>query len=202
MSKEEFHAENRIKKDALKSLEKDAMKFSGDEREILFCFVGDPYNPNELENGITRQAIEICIKNDLRFTLLTKGGSRALRDFDLLSEYPKCSIGQTIVFSEHESASHWEPNAAPITERFALARQAYDRGIKNWVSLEPVIYPEQAIEVVERLHPYVDLWKVGPVNYVAGIEVDWRKFKDDIVSLFESVGAKYILKDELLKRAA
>ena len=202
MNKEKFHAENRIRKDALKKLERDASRFQGDDREILLCFLGDPYNPDEPENGITRQAIQILIKNNLKFTLLTKGGNRALRDFDLLTEYPKCSIGQTIVFSKQESVDYWEPNASPVSERFNIAKQAKALGIKTWISLEPVIDLEQAFEVVEELHPYVDLWKVGPVNYMAGIEVDWKRFKHDIVRLLESVGAEYILKNELLKRAA
>jgi DNA repair photolyase len=202
LDKAYFHAENRIRKDAIKNLEKDAAKLRGDDREILFCFLGDPYNPDEPANGITRQAIEIMIRNDLRFTILTKGGARARRDLDLLEGYFKCSIGQTIVWSKQESASYWEPNAAPLQERFELAQEAHKRGIKTWVSLEPVIDPDQALEVVRLLHPYVGKWKVGPVNYVAGVDVDWRKFKQDVVSLFEEVGAEYILKNELLKKAA
>jgi DNA repair photolyase len=197
-----FHAENRIRKDAIILLEKDAAKLRGDDREILFCFLGDPYNPDEHKNGITRQAIEIMIRNDLRFTLLTKGGARARRDLDLLEGYFKCSIGQTIVWSKQESASHWEPNAAPLQERFELAQEAHKRGIKTWVSLEPVIDPDQALEVVRLLHPYVNKWKVGPVNYVAGVNVDWFKFKNDIVKLLDEVGAEYILKNELIKKAA
>ena len=87
------------------------------------------------------------MKNNLKFTLLTKGGNRALRDFDLLTEYPKCSIGQTIVFSKQESVDYWEPNASPVSERFNIAKQAKALGIKTWISLEPVIDLEQAFEV-------------------------------------------------------
>jgi len=204
MKKEQFHAENKVKNNAIRDLRKDARKLRElrDDREILFCFMGDPYNPDEPVQGITRQAIEIMIQNNLRFTVLTKGGDRARRDLDLLSHYPKCSLGQTIIFSDQVSADYWEPNAAPLLERFQLAKDAHEMGITTWVSLEPVIDPNQALEVVSLLHPYVDKWKVGPINYQKGIDVDWPQFKNDIVSLFKKVGAIYYLKKELLKKAA
>jgi len=75
MKKDVFHADNKIRNNAIKELKKDALKYQGDEREILFCFMGDPYNPDEPNLGITRQAIEIMIENNLRFTVLTKGGA-------------------------------------------------------------------------------------------------------------------------------
>lgn len=201
MTKENFHSENRSRVDVIKKLKKDATKLSGDDREILFCFLGDPYNPDEPEKGITRQAIKIMIENDLRFTVLTKGGDRVRRDLDLFQGYSKASIGQTIVFSKQGSADYWEPNAAPLKERFILAEDLHNLGIKTWVSLEPVIEPDQALEVVGQLYPFVDLWKVGPVNYQKA-EIDWKQFKADIEILFKEVGADYILKQELLARAS
>ena len=201
MKRDVFHAQNRIKKNAITDIEKDARKLRGDDREILLSFMGDPYNPDEPVTGLTRQAIEIMIKNDLRFTVLTKGGDRVHRDLDLFQRYPKASIGQTIVFSKQESADHYEPNAAPLKERFNLARDAHNLGIKTWVSLEPVIVPDQALEVVRQLYPFVDLWKVGPINYQK-TEIDWKQFKVDIEKLFKEVGANYILKQKLLALAA
>ncbi|MBL6996767.1 radical SAM protein [Desulfobacula sp.] len=200
-TKETFHSANLVKKDAISDLKKDAAKLRGDDREILFYFLGDPYNPDEPELGITRQAIEIMIENDLRFTILTKGGSRVRRDLDLFQGYRKSSIWQTIVFSKQESADYWEPNAAPLRERFNLAKDAHDMGIRTWISLEPGIDPDQALEVVRQLHPYVDMWKVGPVTKQQ-TDVDWKQFKIDIEKLFKEVGANYILKQELLVRAA
>jgi len=44
----------------------------------------------------------------------------------------------------------------PVSDRIA--------GIKTWVSLEPVIDPEQAIELIRLLHPYVGHWKAGKIN--------------------------------------
>jgi DNA repair photolyase len=201
MDRDTFHAENRLKKNALDDLVKDARKLRGDNREILLSFMGDVYNPDELPGqGITRQAIKTLIENDLHFTVLTKGGARVRRDLDLFGSYPRCSIGQTIVFSDQATADYWEPNAAPLIERYELAHDAHAAGIKTWISLEPVIDPDQALDVIGRLHGVVDLWKVGPVNYQK-TDVDWHKFHDDVVALLEQVGATYILKKALLEKA-
>ena len=89
---------------------------------------------------------------------------------------------------------------AAMKQRFNLARDAHNLGIRTWVSLEPVIEPDQALEVVRQLHPYVDLWKVGPVTKQQ-TDVDWKQFKIDIEKIFKALGANYILKKELLKRA-
>ena len=77
MKKEIFTKQPQPRREILKALEKDAMRFRGDEREILLSFTSDPYQHLEMELGITRQVIEILIANDLRFTILTKGGNRA-----------------------------------------------------------------------------------------------------------------------------
>ena len=73
------------------------------------------------------------------------------------------------------------------------------RGIATWVSIEPVISPDQAIELIQRYHTLVDHWKVGKVNYLPEIEksVDWHRFRDEITRVFESVGADFYLKKSL-----
>jgi hypothetical protein len=38
------------------------------------------------------------------------------------------------------------------------------------VSLESVIDPEQALELIRLLHPYVGHWKVGKINYKKELE--------------------------------
>ena len=79
------------KKDVLKRVQKDAqfLHNTNSDKEILISFIGDPYQPAEIDLGITRHVIEILIQFDLRFTILTKGGIRAERDFDLLEYYPR-----------------------------------------------------------------------------------------------------------------
>jgi DNA repair photolyase len=199
VSAQKFHQTDVPKKDAIDRLRKDSAKLQGDEREIMLCFVGDPYQPCEMDLGITRQAIEIFIEHDLHFTVLTKGGTRAVRDFDLLENYDKARFGSTIVFWEQKDANYWEPNAVTVADRISAIEQAHNRGIPTWVSLEPVINPAQALKIIQELHPIVDHWKVGKLNHHKKVEqqVNWLQFRDDVTALLNDLNADYYLKNSL-----
>lgn len=195
-----FHSSYGPKARAIERLSKDASKLRrlGDTGEILLSFVTDPYLPEEMDWGITRAAIEVLIANGLHFTILTKGGTRAVRDFDLLANYPKARFGTTIVFSNPESARHYEPEAPDIYDRIQAIKEAHDRGIKTWVSLEPVIFPDQALDLIQGLHHVVDHWKIGKLNGRKPPEpVDWGKFRKDAKTLLDSLEADYYFKNSL-----
>ncbi len=151
--REAFVKHARLRQDVLRCLERDAQRIRGDDREILVTFSSDPYQPLEMQFGTTRQAIQILIDNGLRVMILTKGGMRAARDFDLLETYDRCRFGTTVVFRNQADASQWELNAPPVADRIQAIHQAHGRGIKTWVSLEPVIDPDQALELIQELHP-------------------------------------------------
>jgi len=190
-TREQFHAEVKPRENVINLFENDAkiLAANKDDREILFSFSCDPYPTIETEHNITRQAIEILKKNNLRFTILTKAGTRATKDFDLLKGYEKSSFGTTLVFSEQKDADIWEPNATPIEDRIKAINIAHEAGIKTWVSLEPVIDPDQALALIEKLYPIVDHWKVGKINYNKEIEgkVNWLKFREDVRSSLNSI---------------
>lgn len=189
----------------VKKLERDIKvvkkHFGNKVPEVLLSFLGDPYQPAELELKLTRSAIEVLIEHNLPFTILTKGGTRAVRDFDLLETYSRCSFGTTLVFVKNKDTSYWEPGAASPLDRVYAIQKAKLRGIKTWVSLEPVINPEQALEVIRRLHSIVDHWKVGKVNHMPELEaaVDWWKFTKELKALLKEGKADYYLKHSLRK---
>lgn len=188
----------RLKQDILRSLERDAQTIKGDEREILVSFSSDPYQPLEMKFGTTRKAIQIMIDNGLRIMILTKGGMRAAKDFDLLETYDRCRFGTTVVFTNQADASQWEPNAPPVTDRIQAIHQAHARGINTWVNLEPVIDPDQALELIQELHPVVGHWKVGMLDYHRLPKpLDWMQFREDARNLLDSLGADYYFKKTL-----
>ncbi len=107
ISAKEFHTNNRPVKDALSKLKRDAelLKAKQDNRKILLCFHSDPYQRFYRDDqNITGRAIEILIENDLKFTILTKGGLLGTDDFDLLRGYEKVSFGTTLIFTNQEDA--------------------------------------------------------------------------------------------------
>jgi len=57
--KETFHLNVQPRKDYLAQLEKDCRKMAGDPRDILLNFTCDPYQPETVEKGVTREALLI-----------------------------------------------------------------------------------------------------------------------------------------------
>ena len=200
VSPKEFHSKARPVKDALNKLKRDAklLKKKKDDREILLCFHSDPYQPF-YDEEINRQAIETLIENDLRFTILTKSGLLGTYHFDLLRDYEKVSFGTTLIFTNQDDADKWEPTADKIDSRIEAIKMARNKEIKTWVSIEPVIDPKQALELIKKYHPIVDHWKIGKINYHPKIEakVDWIRFREEVKNLLDSLGADYYLKKSL-----
>ncbi|SLM29781.1 Radical SAM domain protein [Desulfamplus magnetovallimortis] len=200
-TKEGYFAGANPKKNIINRVKKDIEKLSrlNDVPEILLSFIDDPYQHEEMELGLTREIIKMLIAHNLPFTILTKGGSRAVRDFDLMSSYPKSRFGTSLVFTEQASVDIWEPRAASVEERINTIAQAHEMEIKTWVSMEPVIVPKQAIDLVNRIHSIVDHWKVGKINHNKAVEksVDWLKFRREVTSALTGVNADFYLKKSL-----
>ena len=194
---EQWSSDPQPKKDIIKKLEKEAAKIAGCEKEILFCFMSDPYQSAEAAE-ITRQALLICEKYRLRVQVLTKAGLNATRDFDILKRN-NWKFGSTIIFQSEKYRLIYEPGAPSIESRYEAVKKAHEMGIYTWVSVEPVIYPEQAIGVMSDLKPYVNFWKVGKLNHFEEIEagIDWADFLQKTKQTLS--GVDYYIKKDLAK---
>ena len=196
---EKWHAQAKARPNVLKNLEKDAAKLRGDARRVLFCFLSDPYQPLEREERLTRQALQIVAKSGLNSQVLTKGcADLILEDLGLMKN-ARTQLGITLCFTDDASRQVWEPHASKVEERLTVLKNAHKAGIFTWVSLEPVIDPAQALEVIRMAHPYVNFWKVGKLNHMKEYEqaVDWRKFLGDVEFLLSKVDATYYIKNDL-----
>ena len=205
----------RPRKDALRKLEADCKELAaaGDQREILMSFTCDPYNPIERDTGDTRSAIELLIEYNLHFSLLTKGGYLAERDFDLLVDHPDlCRFGVTLVFNYHKNRELWEPETASTITRVITLQHAHQLGIRTWVSLEPVVYPEQTLDLIRQTVGIVDEYRIGKFNhsddpglqrfmgsigYVYPTDQEWREFVQAAKALLDETGSRYIFKKDL-----
>lgn len=163
---------------------------------ILFSFTSDAYQPLDVDTGATREAIRILKEADQHIVVLTKGGTRATRDFDLLGEGD--FHGATLTFLDAEESKKWEPGAATPEDRIEALRLAKEHGIGTWVSLEPVISPEQSLAAIDRVAPFVDLFKVGKLNYhPRADEIDWHAFAVEAVRRIRATGKKMYIKKDL-----
>lgn len=192
-----FHSSPTARKDVVAQLCREVTKNPGDgTRRVLLSFTTDPYQQVDAELRVTRQVIQVLHEGGYFVQVLTKGGLRSLADLDLFTSRDACAATLTLV---SDSASReWEPQAALPSERLYALSAFHLRGIPTWASLEPVLNPEAALELIRQTHTFVDLYKVGKLNHhPLEKRIDWQRFAVDAVELLESVGAAYYVKDDL-----
>lgn len=198
---EEWHSSSHARDGVIASFRREAERLSanGETRPILFSFLSDPYQPLEKKCRLTHQALAIVWENRLHSKILTKGDSELI-DADLpLMKRAGTELGITISFCNEESRKQWEPNASPLQDRIKLLKKAHGMGIRTWVSMEPVIIPDEALALIPMLAPFVDHWKVGKINHMPDVEkaIDWIGFREAAKSALETTHANYYLKKSL-----
>jgi hypothetical protein len=127
----------------------------------------------------------------------------AAKDYDLYG--PNDAFGVTLTFDNDADSLHWEPGAALLADRIASLKEAHRRNIRTWVSMEPVIYPEQTMHLIEMTYEFVDCFWVGKLNHDAALEqtIDWPKFRREVEALLQKCGKHpgtgYGLKHQLIE---
>lgn len=170
-----------------------------EKRPILLSFTTDPYQTLDVKYQLTRDAIKILHKHHLKVSILTKGGKRSERDFDLLSKNKDLSeYGTTLVFVDEIMRAKIEPGAAPVKERIDALKKAHKLGIRTYVSLEPVWFPEDALKFIDITNKFVDLFKVGKLNYnPQQYNVNWTVFRTDVIEKLKGYGVDFYIKKDL-----
>lgn len=178
-------------------LRRDARKYQalGLREQVLLSFTTDPYHP--FDTSLTRETLEVLIEHGLGFCVLTKGGSRARRDLDLYQP-DRDAFASSLTLLDEADSRKWEAGAASPVERIETLRRFNEAGIYTWVSLEPVIDPDVTLEIIRRTHGFVDLYKVGRINY-SGLtrRINWREFTARVVDVLGQTGNDHYIKRDL-----
>lgn len=199
MDRDEFNAGAVVRPDYIKNLRKDAAKYkkAGITEQVMFSFTTDPYPPqHHIE---TRQAIEILRDAGLGFCTLTKGGTRALRDINLFRA-SRDAFATTLTSLDDSFSRKWEPAAALPGDRLTALQKFHEAEIFTWVSLEPTLDTEASIKIIEETHSYIDLYKIGRVNYLPMTKTtDWEDYTNRILETVNRLGANHYIKKDLQK---
>lgn len=139
------------KKSSLAAIEADLKALDDDRTPVHLCFVGDLYDLGRRDNSYVREVLQLFKKYGHPFQVLTKGGRKAVQDFDLYFE--GCRFGSTLTFINDSDSLEWEPGAALPGDRIEALKEAHEHGIMTWASLEPVIDPEQTLALIDATHP-------------------------------------------------
>jgi DNA repair photolyase len=199
----DFHQEVTAVPHLLRSLERELPHYRWQQgtpkRRVLLSFGCDAYQPIDDELKMTRRALELFVREGVPFQILTKGGARAERDFDLIARGDGL-LAATVLFTSRECRERWEPNAPSLRERVEMLLHARQAGITTWVSVEPVIVPDEALAVIAALDKLdaVCAYKVGKWNHErAAATIDWKKFAGEVYDLLRNTGRPYLIKQDL-----
>jgi DNA repair photolyase len=180
------------RKDIVESVKRQIEREQITGKLIHLCFLCDPY-PAEIDTAPTREIIKLIKDSGNNVQILTKGGLRAERDFDLLTSSDWFGVTYTndSLFEAHKC----EPNAAPSCERLLTLARAKKRGIRTWVSCEPVYEPEAVYSIIEEVK-YIGLYRIGKMNYRPS-GINWREFGVECKRLCTYYGRNFYIKDDL-----
>lgn len=197
MDRQEFYKGAFPRPDFLKHLEKDAVKYkeAGITEQVMLSFTTDPYHP--LDNSLTRQTIIKLQTYGLGVCTLTKGGSRALRDINLFRAN-RDAFASTLTSVDDAFSKKWESGAAHASDRIATLKKFYEAGIFTWVSLEPTLDCDASIEIIKQTHQFVNLFKIGRVNYLPMTKTtDWKDYTLRMIELCEKLNVNHYFKKDL-----
>lgn len=183
------------KKNVLMLLEKELQKITPTQ-QVLLSFVSDIYCDGA---DITRQALKILLQYQVPIAILTKN-KRAIRDIDIFKQFEQIKVGMTLTFTKDEDSLRYEPGASLPQERFDTLKEIHRAGIKTFASLEPVINPNQSLEIIDKTKDFVDMFKIGKLNHNKQIEVtiDWNNFGQKAIKKCIDYDKEFYIKKDLL----
>lgn len=182
--KEKFHTciapRENIVEETKKQIEREGIT----GKLIHLCFTCDPY-PMGYDTTPTREIIKIIKESGNNVQILTKGDGS--RDFDLLDENDWYGI--TLDGIGNGRNPLWKSRVDALAE-------AHSKGIKTWVSFEPVTNERQFFIELHLVSQMVDKVKIGKLNYYPS-DIDWKTFGEKAEALCKSLGLDYYIKDGL-----
>lgn len=190
-SKEDYFNYKGYRPGIIEATEKQLIKEHITGKLIHVPFIGDAY-PKGYDSTITREIIKLLKRYGNHVQILTKNGKDAKRDFDLLDGNDW--FGVTITCSE-EKRIIAEPNAGTISERLRSLWLAHDKGIKTWVSCEPVLEADTIYHLIV-IGSFIDKFKIGKLNYFPS-DINWKEFGETVEKLCKALGRDYYIKESL-----
>lgn len=197
--REKFHSDVRPRENIVEETRKQLEREGITGKLIHLCFTCDPY-PTGYDTTPTREIIKLLKAYGNHVQILTKGDGS--RDFDLLDGDDWYGITVSGFTTKNIMTgngiiprSPHEPGAINPYFRITRAEEARRKGIKTWISLEPVVDPN-VLDVFACFADAFDKVKIGKLNYHPS-DIDWKKFCHDAEALCQRLGLDYYIKDSL-----
>jgi len=182
-------------------LETSAKKLQGCGKQILLSFTGDPHC--NAESGETRRVLELLNAYGHKVAILTKNPEKALKDMDIISAFGKrIKVGSTLTFDNDTDSLEWEPGAALPLSRIKGLRAFAKAGVTTWASFEPVIIPEQSLNMLEKVSSFIGHVRIGKLNNYKGLDkaINWDVFIAGAVAICRIANLPFYIKNDLAEK--
>lgn len=204
-TKDQYFARPYPRKDIADKLKAELDKEAPSE-QVLLSFIGDVYCDTHDHNKATRDCLQELLFHRVPVAVLTKGGQRCLKDLDVFQAFGEhIMVGTTLTFDNATDSFEWESGAASPYERIGTLRELHENGIKTFASFEPVIDPQQSLNLMSVTAEMgcVDVYKVGKLNNYRGLDkqIDWTEFLAKAVGILRSAGKEFYVKQDLREKA-
>lgn len=185
-------------------LRRECQKIEGTSVPVFFSFTSDPYPDTEMSEGHTRKALEILRDYHVPAIILTKSGTRSLRDLDLWKTFEgRLKYGATLTTLDIGLWVKWERMSPRTEDRMEALEAAHHAGVRTWASIEPVYDAEESLSVIRETLGYVDEYRVGCISGHPEVydSIDWPAFTAEAVKMLRFHGKRFYIKSELAKVA-
>lgn len=181
--KEKFHSCVEPRKNIVDEVKKQLAKEQIKGKLIHLCFTCDPY-PTGYDTTPTREIIKAIKESGNNVQILTKGDGT--RDFDLLDEndWYGITLDQNLT------------DKYDYSKRALQLIKAHHKGIKIWISFEPVTNADRCLEEIKYFANIIDKVKIGKLNYYKS-DINWKEFGEKAEALCKELGIEYYIKDSL-----
>lgn len=182
--RETFHSVVEPRKNIVEETRKQLERENITGKLIHLCFTCDPY-PTGYDSSATREIIKLLKEYGNHVQILTKGDGK--RDFDLLDGEDWYGI----TLDGGNEGPYADRNR--VFDLFA----AKQRGIKTWVSFEPVLDDKMVLATLWSID-FADRVKIGKLNYHPS-KINWKEFGRTAEEICQKRGLNYYIKDSLRK---
>lgn len=204
-TQEQYFAKPWPRKNIAKNLAKE-LEHDVPTEQVLLSFIGDVYCETQDNSQATRDCLRLLCDYGVPTAILTKGGYRCLEDIGLFQSFGEhIMIGATLTFDNPYDSLKWERGATTPSERVDTLQQLHDAGVRTFASFEPVIYPEQSLNIMEITAEMgcIDVYKIGKLNNYKGLDrqIDWTDFLGQAVEIMRTHGKEFYVKEDLRRCA-
>lgn len=181
---EAFHSHVEPRTGIIDAVRKQIEREGITDKLIHLCFTCDPY-PTGYDTTPTREIIKLLKDSGNHVQILTKGDGT--RDFDLLDSGDW--YGVTVDGTSNKQTLN-------DCEKAGCLYEAQAKGIKTWVSFEPVLNAGGVFKFLRFVAPIIDKVKIGKLNYHPS-GIDWANFGRIIEKECQKLGVDYYIKESL-----